>query len=62
MITGRTAMILAAAQYTMKKDWYQLALIEWKRLNPLLRREQDFTAEARMWVLQRAEELMNSKH
>jgi len=36
------------AQYTMKKDYMQLALIEWKKANPTLKRETDVDHE---WVL-----------
>jgi len=53
-------IIKEKAQYTMKKDYYQLALAEWRKANPTLKREADVDRE---WVLRRAEEMrQNFEH
>lgn len=44
-------------QFNMKPDYMGLALTEWKRLNPLRRRESDLGEADRQWVIQRAKEL-----
>lgn len=44
-------------QYTMRKNWYQLALIEWKKAHPFQRRESDLSNEDRQWIQNRAAEL-----
>lgn len=44
-------------QYTMRRDWYQLALLEWKRTHPHQRRESDLSNEDREWIQNRAAEM-----
>jgi hypothetical protein len=41
-------------QYAMKKDFFQLALIEWRKEHPTMKRESDVDRE---WVLRKAREL-----
>jgi hypothetical protein len=44
-------------QFNMQVDYIGLALTEWKRLNPLRRRESDLSNADREWIMHRAKEL-----
>jgi hypothetical protein len=42
---------------TPAKDFYKMALEEWRRNNPDKRRASDLSNEDREWIIRRAEEL-----
>jgi hypothetical protein len=50
-------IVQSTAQYTMKKDFYQLALVEWKKSHPYQRRESDFGPKEREEILAIAKRL-----
>ncbi len=52
-----TQIVQSAKQFTMAKDYMQLALIEWKKVNPTLKRETDVDRE---WVLKCAWKLRSA--
>jgi phage terminase small subunit len=54
-------MVTGPEQYMMPKDYYKLALAEWKRNHPFLRRESDLSNEDRQWILDRAAEMERNK-
>lgn len=50
-------LVTGAQQFYMKKDFYSLALLEWRKAHPFQRRASDMSNEDREWVINRAREL-----